>query len=150
MLLISVLGLVVNIIGLIFFHEHAHIGHSKSKDLSCKHNKLEKLDSNDSSKGLMNDEESPSPRAVTLDPKENENTTATNFNLQGMFLHVVADTLGSISVIISAVCIKYFGLYIADPICCFVISFLILISVIPILKRMITLLLLGHDGRLAG
>ena len=67
-----------------------------------------------------------------------------------MFLHVVADTLGSISVIVSAVCIQGFGLYIADPICCFVISFLILISVIPLLKRMITLLLLGHDGRLAG
>ncbi len=64
MLLISVLGLIVNIIGLIFFHEHAHIGHSKSNHDSCKHNKLEKLDSIDSEKGLIKDEESPSPRAV--------------------------------------------------------------------------------------
>ena len=87
---------------------------------------------------------------MPLDPKEEQNTTTTNFNLQGMFLHVLADTLGSISVIVSAVCIQCFGLYIADPICCFVISFLILISVIPLLKRMITLLLLGHDGHLAG
>ena len=64
LLLISVLGLIVNIIGLIFFHEHAHIGHSKAHNDSCKHNKLEKLDSTDSEKGLIKDEESPSPRAV--------------------------------------------------------------------------------------
>ena len=74
MLSISVLGLIVNIIGLIFFHEHAHIGHSshsKAHNDSCKHSKLEKLDSNDSEKGLIKDDECPSPRAVTLDPKEN-------------------------------------------------------------------------------
>jgi len=69
--------------------------------------------------------------------------------MQGVFLHVLADTLGSIAVIISAVCIKYFGIYIADPICCFVLAFIILISVIPLLIRTIKILVLGQDGHLS-
>ena len=69
--------------------------------------------------------------------------------MQGVFLHVLADTLGSISVIVSSVCIKSFGWYVADPICCFVISFLILASVLPLLKDTVKLLMLGTDGHLS-
>ena len=69
--------------------------------------------------------------------------------MQGVFLHVLADTLGSISVIVSSVCIQCFGWYVADPICCFVISFLILASVLPLLKDTIKLLMLGSDGHLS-
>jgi len=37
--------------------------------------------------------------------------------MQGMFLHVLADTLGSVAVIISALCIRYLGWTYADPVC---------------------------------
>lgn len=53
--------------------------------------------------------------------------------MYGVFLHILADTLGSIAVIISALMIKYYQIYVADPICCFGISTLILISVLPLL-----------------
>ena len=67
--------------------------------------------------------------------------------MQGVFLHVLADTLGSVSVIVSAIFIQYFGFYIADPICSFVIAVLILASVVPLLKATATTLLLGTaDG----
>ena len=64
-------------------------------------------------------------------------------------MHVLADTLGSVAVIISAICIQCFGFYAADPICCFVISFLILISVLPLLKQTMNFLVLGQDGNVS-
>ncbi|NXS76793.1 ZNT7 protein, partial [Pandion haliaetus] len=45
--------------------------------------------------------------------------------LQGVFLHIVADTLGSIGVIISAILMQNYGLMIADPICSMLIALLI-------------------------
>ena len=66
-----------------------------------------------------------------------------------MFLHILADTLGSISVIVSAVCIERFDLYTADSICCFVNAFCITLSVLPLMKSTLKLLLLGNDGKLS-
>lgn len=43
----------------------------------------------------------------------------------GVFLHILADTLGSVGVIVSAFLVKYFGLMIADPVCSMMISVLI-------------------------
>lgn len=42
-----------------------------------------------------------------------------------MFLHIVADTLGSVGVIISAILMQKYDLMIADPICSMCISILI-------------------------
>lgn len=55
-----------------------------------------------------------------------------NFNLNdvfflGVFLHILADTLGSIGVIASAIMMQNFGLMIADPICSILIAILIVI-----------------------
>lgn len=43
----------------------------------------------------------------------------------GVFLHIVADTLGSVGVIISAILMQKYDLMIADPICSMLISILI-------------------------
>ncbi|XP_067846682.1 zinc transporter 7 isoform X2 [Heptranchias perlo] len=61
--------------------------------------------------------------------------------LEGVYLHIVADTLGSIGVIISALLMQNYGLMIADPICSMLISFLIGISVVPLLKQSIGILM---------
>lgn len=50
-----------------------------------------------------------------------------------MFLHILADTLGSVGVIISSYFVQYWGWVSADPICSFFISVMIFISVIPFL-----------------
>lgn len=87
LLLVSIMGFLVNLIGLFFFHEHHdgdHAGHDHD-----------------------------------------------NENMYGVFLHVLADCLGSLGVIISSILVKYYGLYIADPICSFLISLMILASGIP-------------------
>lgn len=62
--------------------------------------------------------------------------------MEGVFLHVLADTLGSVGVIISSVLIENFGWNIADPICSLFIATMILLSVFPLLKETSTILLL--------
>ena len=57
-----------------------------------------------------------------------------NVNMKGVFLHVLADTLGSVGVIISSLMIQYYGWLIADPICSLFIAILVFMSVIPLLR----------------
>ena len=45
--------------------------------------------------------------------------------VSGVFLHVMADTLGSVGVIVSSALIQQFGWMIADPICSVFIATLI-------------------------
>ncbi|XP_041862707.1 zinc transporter 7 isoform X2 [Melanotaenia boesemani] len=61
--------------------------------------------------------------------------------LQGVLLHIIADTLGSIGVIISALLMQKYDLMIADPICSMLISILIGVSVVPLLKESIGILM---------
>jgi zinc transporter 5/7 len=54
--------------------------------------------------------------------------------MQSVFLHIVADTLGSVGVMISALLMNQFGWMIADPLCSLFIAVLISISVYPLLR----------------
>ena len=66
-----------------------------------------------------------------------------NVNMKGVFLHVLADTLGSVGVIISSLLIQYYGWLIADPICSLFIAVLVFMSVIPLLRDSTHALLLA-------
>ncbi|XP_061744709.1 zinc transporter 7 isoform X2 [Nerophis ophidion] len=61
--------------------------------------------------------------------------------LQGVLLHIMADTLGSVGVIISALLMQNYGLMIADPICSMLIAILIGVSVVPLLRDSIGILM---------
>ena len=56
-------------------------------------------------------------------------------------MHILADTLGSVGVIISALLMQYFGWMIADPICSMIIAILIFISVGSLLKESTAILM---------
>ncbi|KAF5740340.1 hypothetical protein HS088_TW11G00407 [Tripterygium wilfordii] len=62
-------------------------------------------------------------------------------NMEGIFLHVLADTMGSVGVVISTLLIKYKGWVVADPACSIFISVLIVSSVIPLLRNSAEILL---------
>lgn len=68
--------------------------------------------------------------------------------MQGVYLHVVADSLGSLGVIVSTLCVKYFNLVIADAICSLLISTTILLSGIPFLKMTVKQLVLQTPAKL--
>lgn len=59
----------------------------------------------------------------------------------GVFLHVLADTLGSVFVIISTLLIQWFGWTWVDPLCSLILSVLILGSATPLLKGSASVLL---------
>ncbi|GMT28723.1 hypothetical protein PFISCL1PPCAC_20020 [Pristionchus fissidentatus] len=64
-----------------------------------------------------------------------------NANMQGVFLHVLADTLGSVFVIISTLLMDWFGWQWVDPLCSFILSLLILGSAYPLLMSSASTLL---------
>ncbi|KAJ1654779.1 hypothetical protein IWQ61_005343 [Dispira simplex] len=57
-----------------------------------------------------------------------------NANMQGVFLHIVADTLGSVGVIISTLLIRWFEWPGFDPLASILIATFIFLSVIPLVK----------------
>jgi len=57
-----------------------------------------------------------------------------NENMHGVFLHVLADALGSLGVITSSLCIRFFGWRLADPLASIFISLLILASAGPLIS----------------
>lgn len=60
-----------------------------------------------------------------------------------MFLHVLADTLGSVFVIISTLFIQYFHWKWVDPLCSLILSMLIVSSVYPLLLASMATLMQG-------
>lgn len=62
-------------------------------------------------------------------------------NMEGIFLHVLADTMGSVGVVVSTLLIKYKGWLVADPASSIFISILIVLSVIPLLRNSAEVLL---------
>ncbi|KDO20767.1 hypothetical protein SPRG_13518 [Saprolegnia parasitica CBS 223.65] len=106
LLLTSIGGLAMNVVGLVWFHDLAH-GHSHSHGDAC------------------------------------------NSNLVGVYLHVLADTLGSLGVIVSSVCIDAFGWLFMDPLCSGLISILVVGSTLPLLKATAIELLQGVPAETA-
>ncbi|XP_024535859.1 zinc transporter 5 [Selaginella moellendorffii] len=62
-------------------------------------------------------------------------------NMRGIFLHVLADTLGSVGVVISTVLIQYKGWMLTDPACSIFISAMIIVSAVPLLTNSAEILL---------
>ncbi|XP_064474768.1 proton-coupled zinc antiporter SLC30A5-like [Ornithodoros turicata] len=123
LLTVSVAGLVVNLFGIaVFRHSHGSHGHSHSHGHGSSHSH-----SHSHSHGHGH--------------SHNHGGTP-NANLQGVFLHILADTLGSVGVIVSSFLIDQFGLLVADPLCSIFIAVLIFISVLPLLKHSSVILLL--------
>lgn len=55
-------------------------------------------------------------------------------NMLGIYLHILADTMGSVAVIISTLLIHYFGWPGFDPIASCIIAILILLSALPLIR----------------
>lgn len=140
---ISVLGFVVNIIGIFVFHHggdsHGHShggashGHSHGeKSHGHSHNGIgHHGHSHDHNHGHSHGSDG-----------------GGNKIFEGIFLHILADTLGSVGVIISSLLIRFFGWNIADPICSIIIAVLITISVIPLLTDSVGILMQRQPKKL--
>jgi cobalt-zinc-cadmium efflux system protein len=71
-----------------------------------------------------------------------------SLNVEGAFLHVLGDLLGSIGVVAAGILIIFFGWFIADPIFGAVIGLLILLSSSRLLWKVLRVLMEGTPSRL--
>lgn len=158
--LISVLGLLVNFVGIFAFqhghshggdghgHSHSHGSHGHSHSVpsasltatSHSHNHSHGESQGHShgnghghSHGFGLDQDCSSEEKLGPGPRSQI--------MQGVFLHILADTLGSVGVIVSAILMSQFGWLIADPICSMFIATLIGVSVLPLLRDSIYVLM---------
>uniref|UniRef100_A0A8B9TNF7 Zinc transporter n=1 Tax=Anas platyrhynchos TaxID=8839 RepID=A0A8B9TNF7_ANAPL len=153
---VSILGFIVNLIGIFVFqhggHGHSHgSGHEHSHSLfngglSHGHSHRGHGHSHEHKHGHSHDHSHSHGHSHGQDYCHDDHslegmTGSSKQILQGVFLHIVADTLGSIGVIISAILMQNYGLMIADPICSMLIALLIGVSIVPLLKESIGILM---------
>lgn len=118
LLVVSILGFFVNLVGIfVFQHGGAH-GHS--------HGGGDHGHSHDGGHGHSHGGGKDGTRSQIM---------------QGVFLHILADTLGSAGVIVSAILMWAFGWFIADPICSIFIAVLIGLSVWHLLADSVAILM---------
>ncbi|XP_032809518.1 proton-coupled zinc antiporter SLC30A5 [Petromyzon marinus] len=132
---VSVAGLLVNLVGICAFshaHSHAHgraggcSGHQEHGHSHSEHHGHAHSDHGHShSHGHSHGQSGGGGGGIG---------GGLNANMRGVFLHVLADTLGSVGVIVSSLLIRQFGWLAADPICSLFISVLIFLSVVPLLR----------------
>ena len=129
---VSFLGLIVNLIGIFSLHSHGHShSHAQEPDPHSIHHHGDHVHSShcQHSDGESIEIEHNHGHAAHSHQCDHSHSE----NLHGVFLHVLADTMGSVGVIVSSILIEYFGWYWSDPLCSLFISLLILLSVKPLI-----------------
>ena len=146
LVLVSVLGLLVNCVGLVFFHDHGSHGHSHAGGGGHGHSHgggaqpaaSSAHDDHGHSHGATpcsgHGESSGQAKASAAEAAQR------NSNMFAIYLHIMADALGSVGVIISSLLVKYKGWTSADAICSIVISVLIIASVLPLIRSTLDVL----------
>ncbi|KAF2362757.1 Cation efflux protein [Trinorchestia longiramus] len=165
-LYVGVIGLIINIIGLLLLHKHGH-GHSHGGGGSHGHshggaarrtsrqstiNTLVATDDNE------NDQRLGSPASISIMSGEggapagedrprqpqNKKKSSVSMNMKGAFLHVLSDALGSVVVIISALIVWKsdfpYKTYV-DPVLSMVLVLIITYTTWPLLKESALILL---------
>lgn len=115
---VSSLGLAVNLVGMMAFGHHHH-GHDHGHGHSHGHSHDEKHDHGCSSHSGHNH-------------NHGHGHDHDNENMRGIYLHVLADTLGSVSVIVSTVLTSFWGWSGWDPLASCFIAGLIFLSAQPL------------------
>jgi zinc transporter 5/7 len=167
--IVSSMGLAVNLVGMAAFghhhhghdhghsHGHSHDDHAHSHSHGEKHDHAHDHhddcdhDHGHAHKGHMH---SPSiagadARALLAETKKHDHSHShshghshDNENMRGIFLHVLADTMGSAAVIVSTVLIHFLGWPGWDPLASCLIAILIFLSSIPLVSSCARRLLL--------
>lgn len=122
LIIVSTLGLFVNIYGMIVVHS---TNICSTKDSTKEHGENEVYHNCNS-----------------------HNDLTKNKNMHGVFLHILADTLGSVSVIISSLTYSFSSWNFIDPLMSLIVSFIIFFSAIPLIKSTFKLLVLSTDVEL--
>lgn len=161
LLTVSGLGLMVNLVGIMAF-DHAHHGHSHGgHDHSHSNGHAHQEHDHDHDNHRNHDHHHSSPPThdhtpfSSIPPTPSKPRTPPtdsshlhhhhhhgNENMHGIFLHILADTLGSVAVVISTLLIHFYGWSGFDPLASCLIAILIFASAIPLVASSAKTLLL--------
>ena len=169
LLTVSILGLIVNIVGMMAFghahhdhghghshdhahnhshghthgHSHNHGGHSHTHE-SKDHNHHDHHDGHSHSHSHVAPLRSPSPSPLPIvtpttpafDSHSHSHSHGHDHgeNMYGIYLHVLADTLGSAAVVVSTILIHYTGWQGWDPLASCLIAVLIFAATVPLVR----------------
>ncbi|KAK9483159.1 cation efflux protein [Lipomyces starkeyi] len=165
LLVVSFLGLIVNLVGIVAFN-HGHVGHGHSHSHShsessyhshsTSHSHVHESHGQHDSKSIDDPFSTPPigekpiiPPSSTFSCADDHDTEKEkarqthNENMHGLFLHILADTLGSVGVIVSTALTSYFGWPGFDPLASLFISILIFMSAVPLVISSANSLLLS-------
>lgn len=148
LVVVSALGLAVNLVGIMAFdHAHMHHGHSHSHSHAPEpaaavhahgHGDHDHGHDHGHDHHHHSHSEDPAPPPKPAPHAHSHDSE----NMHGIFLHILADTLGSVSVVISTLAIQYTGWTGFDPLASVFIAVLIFFSAIPLVKSAASNLLL--------
>ncbi|KAI1800376.1 cation efflux protein [Daldinia bambusicola] len=144
--IVSTLGLVVNLLGIFAFgshgHHHGH-SHGHSHDHGHSHGHSHSHTHSHSHDCSLHDEHDHGHgHGYGHGHGHAHSHGHGNENMHGIYLHILADTLGSASVIVSTVLTYLIPWSGWDPLASFLIAYLILITAIPLVKSSAQRLLL--------
>ncbi|VDK30079.1 unnamed protein product [Gongylonema pulchrum] len=173
-LIVGVIGLIINFIGIFMFHSHAygHSDHSRDAPLQPQPGRRQThvtIDDNEShylmsshQEGAMamanlqevRPSETSSQQAHVADVKSKEKQKkelSRQLNMQGVFLHVLSDTIGSVIVIITALVVLFvpgqeFLKNYLDPLLSMVLVALMVSSTFPLVRETALILMQTTPG----
>lgn len=155
LLIVSTIGLFVNLVGIFAFHglhdhghghshgehdhSHSHHGHDHDHDHDHKHHTSHSHSDSDT------------PLMASASPmKGNKAATGHHHhgseNMQGIYLHIMADALGSVAVVGSTLLVRWTGWSGWDPLASCIIAILIFASTIPLVTSTTKILLLSLNS----
>jgi solute carrier family 30 (zinc transporter), member 5/7 len=156
LLVVSTLGLFVNLVGIFAFHGahdhghgHSHGGHSHShENHSHSHSH-----SHDHDHKHTHSHHEHAPMTASSSPMKNKPGSGApasshhhNENMQGIYLHIMADALGSLAVVLSTILVRLTGWSGFDPLASCIIAVLIFASTIPLVTSTTKILLLSLNS----
>ncbi|BES91013.1 Cation efflux family [Nesidiocoris tenuis] len=133
---VGALGLLVNLIGLFLLHEHGSHNHSHGK-IGRSTSRLTQMVAVNATDENETEEASLQPPPLPKAKAKNSNESSESMNMRGIFLHVLADALGSVIVIASALVVwltNWEYKYYMDPALSIVMVVLIFRSLWPLLR----------------
>lgn len=142
--IVSGLGLAVNLVGMACFGHHGH-GHDHGHDHGHSHGHSHQ---HEHDHGHQHDKDHDHDNGISLASTTSPQTghshshSHDNENMHGIFLHILADTMGSAAVMVSTALIHFVGWNGWDPLASCVIAALIFMSSIPLIKSSAKKLLL--------
>jgi zinc transporter 5/7 len=127
-------------------HDHSHGGHDHNHSHSHDEKKHDHDHDDHDHDHHAHDSHSHTPSLsgppAAAAPKHNHSHSHENENMRGIFLHVLADTMGSAAVIVSTILIHYLGWPGWDPLASCIIAVLIFLSSLPLVSSCAKRLLL--------